>query len=246
MGQKVNPIGFRTGFIEKWKSCWFANSDNYGNLVSEDFKIRCYISKFFGRNNVHYVEIERNFGVIIIYLRCLNSGVIIGEKGEKINTITKNLEKMLNCVVQINVVREKKEFLTAKMVALDIESQVNQRIPYKKAIKHAIDNATRLHIPGIKIFISGRLGGAEIARKERFSSGKVPAHTLRADIDYNCGTIETIYGTLGLKVWLYKGEIYKKPAVLLSLKDNKNVAGEDNKGKLNGNFASKRNFRKNK
>ena len=244
MGQKVNPIGFRTGFIEKWKSCWFANSDSYGDLVSEDFKIRCYISKFFGKSNVHYVEIERNFGVIIIYLRCLNSGVIIGEKGEKINTVTKNLEKMLNCVVQINVVREKKEFLTAKMVALDIESQVNQRIPYKKAIKHAIDNATRLHIPGIKIFISGRLGGAEIARKERFSSGKVPAHTLRANIDYNCGTIETIYGTLGLKVWLYKGEVYKKPTVLLSLKDNKNAGGDENKSKLNGNFANKRNFKK--
>ena len=232
MGQKVNPIGFRTGFIEKWKSCWFANSDSYGDLVSEDFKIRCYISKFFGKSNVHYVEIERNFGVII------------GEKGEKINTVTKNLEKMLNCVVQINVVREKKEFLTAKMVALDIESQANQRIPYKKAIKHAIDNATRLHIPGIKIFISGRLGGAEIARKERFSSGKVPAHTLRANIDYNCGTIETIYGTLGLKVWLYKGEVYKKPTVLLSLKDNENVGGDANKSKLNGNFANKRNFKK--
>ena len=212
MGQKVNPIGFRTGFIEKWKSCWFASSDNYGNLVSEDFKIRCYISKFFGKNNVHYVEIERNFGVIIIYLRCLNSGVIIGEKGEKINTITKNLEKMLNCVVQINVVREKKEFLTAKMVALDIESQVNQRIPYKKAIKHAIDNVVRLHIPGVKIFISGRLGGAEMARSEGYREGQVPLATLRADVDYAVSEAHTTYGKLGIKVWIYKGELFEIPS----------------------------------
>ena len=243
MGQKVNPIGFRTGFIEKWKSCWFAGTDNYGDLIAEDFKVRCYINDFFGKDNVHYVEIERNYGVIIIYLRCLNSGVIIGEKGEKINAGTKNLEKMLKCVVQINVVKEKPDVLTAKMVTLDIESQVNQRIPYKKAIKHAIDNATRLHIPGIKIFISGRLGGAEIARKERFSSGKVPAHTLRANIDYNCGTIETIYGTLGIKVWLYKGEIYKRPSVLLTLKDEKQEGLNKNKGGIKF-VNNKRGFKK--
>ena len=231
MGQKVNPISFRTGITEKWKYCWFAKNNSYGDIVGTSTKIKDYINNYYKEKNITEIKLEFNFNVIIILIKCQNISLVIGEKCKKINALTANLEKIFKCQVQINAEKEDQKNLSASSLCVSIANQINARISYKKAIKQALSTASNLRYPGIKIIIKGRLGGAEIARREKFTSGKIPAHTLRANIDYSYCAIETIYGTLGLKVWIYKNEIYEKPKILLTTKENNTL----NNSKMNKN-----------
>ena len=238
MGQKVNPISFRTGITEQWKYCWFAKDDDtYGNMVGISAKIKSYINNFYKEKNITKIRIEFNFNIIIILIRCQNISLIIGEKGKKINLLTSNLEKIFKCQVQINAEKEDQKTLGASSLCVSLTNQINNRVLYKKAIKQALSTASNLRYPGIKIIIKGRLGGAEIARREKFTSGKIPAHTLRANIDYNCCAIETIYGTLGLKIWIYKNDVYEKPKILLTTKEN-NVFNNSNKMNKNNRYVT--------
>ena len=228
MGQKVNPISFRTGITEKWKCCWFANGDSYGEIVGISEKIKAYIRNFYKEKNITDIRIEFNFNVIIILIKCQNISLLIGEKGKKINSLTAALEKLYNYQVQINAVKEDQKDISASSLCVTITNQINSRISYKKAIRQALNTATNLRYLGIKVIIKGRLGGAEIARGEKFISGKIPAHTIMANIDYHCCSIET----LGLKIWVYKNETLEKPKILLTTKENNNVnSNKSNKNK---------------
>ena len=217
MGQKVNPIGYRTGITTEWNTCWFDRDGKYPELVLTSVKLRHFLTKFYPVKCIINIKIEHNFGVFIIYLTCQDIGSVIGEKGSKINEITEKLKEKCNCDVQIVVEKEKQNTVSASALALSVIHQMSQRYTYKKAIRSIISTAEAVKIPGIKVNISGRLGGAEIARAERVGFGRIPAHTLRANIDYACRDILTKYGVLGLKVWLYKGDMYELPESFLGV-----------------------------
>jgi small subunit ribosomal protein S3 len=210
MGQKVNPIGFRVGINRDWDSIWFAKKNKYGQFLIEDFKIREYIKKNIINSGVAQVIIERTSKKCIVSIHTSRPGFVIGKKGSDVDKIKKNLSKISSTEVSLNIKEIKKPELNSYLVAENITQQLVKRIAYRRTMKRAIQSALRLGAKGIKVCISGRLGGNEIARTEWLREGSVPLHTLRADVDYAESEALTTYGIIGVKVWIYKGELLKK------------------------------------
>ena len=210
MGQKVNPISLRLGINRGWDSIWFAKKKEYGKLLIEDYKIREHIKKNVVNSGVSQVIIERTSKKCIVSIYTSRPGFVIGKKGSDIEKIKKNLSKISSTEVSLNIKEVKKPELNSFLVAENIAQQLVKRISYRRAMKRAMQSALRLGAKGIKVSISGRLGGNEIARTEWLREGSVPAHTLRADIDYAESEALTTYGIIGVKVWIYKGEIFTK------------------------------------
>jgi small subunit ribosomal protein S3 len=210
MGQKVNPIGFRVGINRGWDSVWFAKKKEYGNYLIEDYRIRDHIKNNVSNSGVSKVQIERTSKKCIVTIYTSRPGFVIGKKGSDIEKIKKNLGKLSKQELSLNIKEVKKPELNSFLVADNIAQQLVKRIAYRRTMKRAIQSALRLGAKGIRVCISGRLGGNEIARSEWQREGSVPLHTLRADVDYAEAEALTTYGIIGIKVWIYKGEIFKK------------------------------------
>ena len=228
MGQKVNPIGLRLGINRGWDSVWFAKKKEYGKLLIEDYKIREHIKKNVVNSGVSQVIIERTSKKCIVSIYTSRPGFVIGKKGSDIEKIKKNLSKISSTEVSLNIKEVKKPELNSFLVAENIAQQLVKRISYRKAMKRAIQSALRLGAKGIRVCVAGRLAGNEIARTEWLREGSVPLHTFRADIDYAEAEALTTYGIIGVKVWIYKGEILSKNLNKNS-KDKKNVTTNKNK-----------------
>ncbi len=208
MGQKVNPIGMRLGINRTWDSRWFATRENYGNLLHEDFRIRDFLVKQIGKiASVSRIVIERPAKLARVTIHSARPGVIIGKKGADIEKLRAELGKMTAAEVNLNIVEIRKPDIDAKLVAASIADQLERRIGFRRAMKRAVQSALRSGALGIRINCGGRLGGAEIARMEWYREGRVPLHTLRADVDYGTATAFTTMGTCGVKVWIFRGEI---------------------------------------
>ena len=210
MGQKVNPIGLRVGINRGWDSIWFAKKREYGKLLMEDYKIRNYIKKNVVNSGVSQVIIERTAKKCIVSIYTSRPGFVIGKKGSDVEKIKKNLSKISSSDVSLNIKEIKKPELNAYLVAENIAQQLVKRIAYRRAMKRAIQSALRLGAKGIRVCLSGRLAGNEIARTEWLREGSIPLHTLRAEVDYAESKALTTYGMIGIKVWIYKGEIFSK------------------------------------
>jgi small subunit ribosomal protein S3 len=206
MGQKVNPIGLRVGINRTWDSRWFADGD-YAQLLHEDLRLKKYLHKRLSQAGVSRVVIERPAKKARVTIHSARPGVVIGKKGADIEKLRADLAKMTGSEVHLNIVEIRKPEIDAKLVAENIAQQLERRVAFRRAMKRAVQSAMRLGAQGIRITCSGRLGGAEIARTEWYREGRVPLHTLRADIDYGEATAKTTYGTCGVKVWVFKGEI---------------------------------------
>jgi small subunit ribosomal protein S3 len=206
VGQKVNPIGLRIGIIRDWQSRWYAEKD-YATLLHEDIKIRDYLYKRLSDAAVSNIEIERAANRVNITIHTAKPGMVIGKGGQEVEALRKELNEMTGKKVHINIMEIKKADLDAKLVAENIARQLENRVSFRRAQKQAIQRAMRAGAKGIKTMVSGRLGGADIARSEHYSEGTVPLHTLRADIDYAVAEAQTTYGKLGVKVWIYRGEV---------------------------------------
>ena len=213
MGQKVNPIGLRLGTNRTWDSRWFANTGEYGQLLHEDIKIRKYLEKELKQAAISKVVIERPHKKCRVTIHAARPGLIIGKKGADIEKLRKKLMEMTKSETHLNIVEVRKPEIDATLVAQSIAQQLERRIAFRRAMKRAVQSAMRLGAEGIRINCSGRLGGAEIARMEWYREGRVPLHTLRADIDFARATANTAYGTCGVKVWMFHGEHLDKPAV---------------------------------
>ncbi|MDA0369483.1 MAG: 30S ribosomal protein S3 [Proteobacteria bacterium] len=207
MGQKVNPIGLRLGINRTWDSRWYANDRDYGNLLHEDLQIRKFITKRLAQAGVSKVIIERPAKKARITIHTARPGVVIGKKGADIERLRLEIAKMTKSELHLNIVEIRKPEIDAKLVADNIAQQLERRVAFRRAMKRAVQSAMRLGALGIRINCGGRLGGAEIARTEWYREGRVPLHTLRADIDYGEATALTAYGTCGVKVWIFSGEI---------------------------------------
>ena len=207
MGQKVNPIGLRLGINRTWDSRWFADKDEYADLLHEDIRIRDHILKSRGQAGISKVVIERPHKKCRIAVHTARPGILIGKKGADIERLRKELSDMTESDVHLNIIEVRKPEIDATLVAEGIAQQLERRVAFRRAMKRAVQNAMRLGAQGIRINCAGRLGGAEIARTEWYREGRVPLHTLRADVDYGEATAKTTYGTCGVKVWVFKGEI---------------------------------------
>ena len=207
MGQKVNPIGLRLGINRTWDSRWFANDQNYAGLLHEDLKLRAYLHDRLSQAGVSRIVIERPAKKARITIHTARPGVVIGKKGADIEKLRQDVAKMTRADVHLNIVEIRKPEIDAKLVAENIAQQLMRRVAFRRAMKRAVQSAMRLGAEGIRINCGGRLGGAEIARMEWYREGRVPLHTLRADVDYGTATARTTYGTCGVKVWVFKGEI---------------------------------------
>ena len=228
MGQKVNPIGLRLGINRGWDSVWFSKKKDFGKFLIEDFKIREYVKKNVQNSGVSQVLIERTSKVCIISIYTSRPGFVIGKKGSDIDKIKKNLSKIASTEVSLNIKEVKRPALNAYLVAENIAQQLVKRIAFRKTMKRAIQSALRLGAKGIRVCLSGRLAGNEIARTEWTREGSVPLHTFRADVDYAEAEALTTYGIIGVKVWIYKGEVFSKKSVINN-KDNKNATTNKNK-----------------
>ena len=220
MGQKVNPIGLRLGITRGWDSIWFAKKKEYGKLLIEDYKIREFIKKNIVNSGISQVIIERTSKKCIISIYTSRPGFVIGKKGSDIGKIKKNLSKISSGEVSLNIKEVKKPELNSYLVAENIAQQLVKRIAYRRAMKRAMQSALRLGAKGIRVCIAGRLGGNEIARTEWLREGSVPLHTFRADVDYAEAEALTTYGIIGIKVWIYKGEVFSKEKNKLNNKEN--------------------------
>ena len=206
MGQKVNPHGLRVGVIKNWSSRWFARDDQFGDLLVEDYKLRKMLkTKLYGAG-VESIEIERDAQRVRIFISCAKPGIVIGKSGSEIEKLKVECQKFLGKPVIINIVEVKKPDLSAQLVAENIALQLEKRISFRRAVKQAIG---KLGAKGIKAQVSGRLGGAEIARSEHYHEGTIPLQTIRADIDYGFAEANTTYGKIGVKIWIYSGEVLK-------------------------------------
>ncbi|WP_318311945.1 30S ribosomal protein S3 [Flagellimonas crocea] len=230
MGQKTNPIGNRLGIIRGWESNWYGGND-YGDKLAEDDKIRRYISARLAKASVSRVIIERTLKLITITITTARPGIIIGKGGQEVDKLKEELKKITNKEVQINIHEIKRPELDANLVAASVARQIESRISYRRAIKMAIAAAMRMNAEGIKIQISGRLNGAEMARSESYKEGRIPLSTFRADVDYALHEAHTTYGRLGVKVWIMKGEVYGKRELspLVGLSNSQGKGGKDNK-----------------
>ena len=213
MGQKTNPIGLRLGIIRGWDSNWYDGKDFSAKLVEDD-KIRKYLNARLGKAGISKIAIERSLKYVTITIFTARPGMIIGKGGEEVDKLKKELVKLTGKEVQININEIKRPELDAFIVASSIAKQIEGRVSYRRAIKTASAGTMRIGAEGIKILISGRVGGTEIARSESYKEGRIPLHTLRADIDYSLVEAHTSYGRLGIKVWICKGEIYGKPELV--------------------------------
>ena len=207
MGQKVNPHGLRVGVIKDWDSRWYAREDKVGDLVVEDYNIRKYLKNKLYAAGVAKIEIERSNGKVKINLWCSRPGVVIGKAGAEIENLRKEMEAKLGKSVNLNIVEVRSPDLNAQLVAENIAQQLEKRISFRRAMKKAMQQATRLGAKGIKVTCGGRLGGAEIARSESYHEGTIPLQTIRADIEYGFAEAATTFGRIGVKVWIYKGEV---------------------------------------
>jgi small subunit ribosomal protein S3 len=231
MGQKTNPIGIRLGIIRGWDSNWYGGND-YGDKIAEDYKIRKYIHARLAKASVSNVIIERTLKLITVTITTARPGIIIGKAGQEVDKLKEELKKITAKEIQINIFEIKRPELDARLVGASVARQIEGRISYRRAIKMAISAAMRMNSEGIKIQISGRLNGAEMARAETYKDGRIPLSTFRADIDYALVEAHTTYGRLGIKVWIMKGEVYGKrelsPLVGMSKKTNTPGAAKNN------------------
>jgi len=209
MGQKTNPIGLRLGIIKSWESRWFSEK-NYSELLQEDINLRRFLMKRLSSAGISKIVIERPAKLANITLHTSRPGVIIGKKGSDIEKLKKAVNKMVSGDVNINIVEIKKPELDSQLVADNIAQQLEKRVAFRRAMKRAVQSAMRLGAEGIRVNCSGRLGGAEIARTEWYREGRVPLHTLRADVDYGVSRANTTYGICGIKVWIFKGEKFER------------------------------------
>ncbi len=213
MGQKSNPIGLRLGIIKGWNSYWYGGKDFSAKLV-EDGKIRDYLNARLSKAGVSKIMIERTLKLVTITIFTARPGIIIGKGGSEVDKLKEELKKLTNKEVQINISEIKRPELDAQIVATTIARQIEGRVSFRRAIKTSIASTMRLGADGIKVLISGRVGGAEMARSEMYKEGRIPLQTLRADIDYSLVEAHTTYGRIGIKVWIFKGEIYGKPELV--------------------------------
>ena len=207
MGQKVNPHGLRVGVIKDWDSRWYARNEKVGDLLVEDKKIRDYLKKTLYSAGIPKIEIERDTAKVRVYLHCARPGVVIGKGGEEINKIQASLTAMVGKPVDLKIIEVRNADMDAQLVAENIAQQLEKRIGFRRAMKNAMGRAMRAGARGIKTCCSGRLGGAEIARTEHYHDGTIPLQTIRADIEYGFAEAATTYGRIGVKVWIYKGEV---------------------------------------
>ncbi len=207
MGQKVNPHGLRVGVIKDWDSRWYASNEKVGDLLVEDKKIRDYLKKSLYSAGIPKIEIERSNDVVTIYLHCARPGIVIGKGGAEVEKIRQNVEKLIGKTVKLSIVEVRSPDMDAQLVAENIAQQLEKRISFRRAMKNAMGRAMRAGAKGIKTCCSGRLGGAEIARVEHYHDGTIPLQTIRADIDYGFAEAATTFGRIGVKVWIYKGEV---------------------------------------
>ncbi len=208
MGQKVHPTGIRLGYIKDWTSRWYANSKDYAAYLHKDLKVREFLKKRLGHASVSRIQINRPANNAHITIHTARPGLVIGKKGEDIDVLRKEVSTMMGIPVQISVEEIRKPELDAQLVAEGVAQQLEKRIMFRRAMKRAVTNTLRLGAEGIKINVSGRLNGAEIARSEWYREGRVPLHTFRADIDYGFAEAKTTYGVIGVKVWIFKGEVF--------------------------------------
>lgn len=212
MGQKVNPVGFRLGIVKTWESRWYSGK-NYADYILEDYNIRAFLKKRLYHAGISKVEIERSSKRVRLRVFTSRPGIVIGKKGAEIALLKKDLEKIVAHEVVIDIQEVRKPELDAQLVAENIALQIERRVAFRRAMKRGISSAMRFGAEGIKIICSGRLGGAEMARTEQYREGRIPLHTLRADIDYGFVAARTTYGIIGIKVFIFKGEILKKDKV---------------------------------
>jgi small subunit ribosomal protein S3 len=239
MGQKVNPIANRLGIIKGWDSNWFGGN-NYGDKLVEDFKIREYLNARLAKASISKIIIERTLKLITITVHTSRPGIIIGKGGQEVDKLKEELKKITNKEVQINIFEIKRPELDAKIVAVNIARQIEGKIAYRRATKMAIASTMRMGAQGIKIQVSGRLNGAEMARSEMYKDGRTPLHTLRADIDYALAEALTKTGLLGVKVWICKGEIYGKRDLSPNVGQKPGNTGRPNEGGPKGGGFKKR------
>ena len=245
MGQKVNPHGLRVGVIKDWDSRWFANDSTFGDTLVSDYKIRKYLKEKLKVAGVPKIEIERTTANVKVIIHCAKPGVVIGRGGAEIEKLRVSLEKMTGKSVSVNVAEVKTPDMNAQLVAESIAEQLEKRVAFRRAMKQAIGRTMRLGAKGIKITLSGRLGGAEIARSEHYHEGTIPLQTIRADIEYGFWEANTTYGKIGVKVWIYKGEVLSGRAganvqteAPAERRDRRNDRRGDRRGNRNGNGRS--------
>lgn len=212
MGQKVNPHGLRVGVIKDWDSRWFVKDNEFGDTIVSDYNLRKYLKKTLYAAGVPEIEIERDASRVRINLHCAKPGIVIGKGGSEIEKLRQTCEKMLGKPTLINIVEIRNPDINAQLVAENIAAQLEKRISFRRAMKQCIARAMKLGAKGIKTQVSGRLGGAEIARTEQYHEGTIPLQTLRADIDYGFAEAHTTYGRIGVKTWIYRGEVLGAPA----------------------------------
>jgi small subunit ribosomal protein S3 len=212
LGQKVNPIGLRLGIVKTWESRWYADK-NYADYILEDYKIRRFIKKKLYHAGVSRIEIERSSKRIRLRIFTSRPGIVIGKKGSEISLLKQDIEKMVTHEVLIYIQEIRKPEIDAQLVAENIALQIERRVAFRRAMKRGVSSAMRFGAQGVKVICGGRLGGAEMARREWYREGRVPLHTLRADIDYGFTEARTTYGAIGVKVFVFKGEILKKDKV---------------------------------
>ena len=240
MGQKVNPHGLRVGVIKNWDSRWFVSDKSFGDTIVSDYKIREYVKNKLQGAGVPRIEIERDSARVRVFIQCAKPGVVIGFHGAEIEKLRAELEAMVGRPVVVNVIEVKNPDVNAQLVAESIAAQLEKRVSFRRAMKLAIGRTMRLGAKGIKVSCSGRLGGAEIARSEHYHEGTIPLQTLRADIDYGFWEANTTYGKIGVKVWIYKGEVLNEVnrASANASNDKKRPANRDNR---NGERRGRRN-----
>jgi len=226
MGQKINPIGFRLAVTKNWSSKWFANSKDFPMLLQNDIKVRAFLNKKLVNAAVSRIVIERPAKNAKITIYTARPGIVIGKKGEDIEVLRSSLQGLMGIPVQLNIEEVRKPEIDATLIAQSIAQQLEKRVMFRRAMKRAMQNAMRLGAQGIKIMSSGRLNGIEIARSEWYREGRVPLHTLRADIDYGTARAQTTYGIIGIKVWIFKGEIFEDTSKEIKAKQDDSIVPE--------------------
>ena len=227
MGQKINPIGYRLGVTKNWSSKWYANSKNFSVFLQNDIKVREFLNKKLANAAVSKIVIERPAKNAKITIFSARPGIVIGKKGEDIETLRSSLQNLMGIPVQLNIEEIRKPEVDASLIAQSIAQQLEKRVMFRRAMKRAMQNAMRLGAQGIKIMSSGRLNGIEIARSEWYREGRVPLHTLRADIDYGVARAQTTYGIIGIKVWIFKGERFEEPTNIIKNNTEQNEEIKD-------------------
>ncbi len=226
MGHKVHPTGFRLGITEEWRSMWYADSASFGDYLNTDLRVRNFLKEKLAHASVSKIKIERPAKNALVTIHTARPGVVIGKKGEDIERLRAEVARIMGVPVHINIEEIRKPELDAQLVAEGVAQQLEKRIMFRRAMKRAVGNAMRLGAQGIKINVAGRLNGAEIARSEWYREGRVPLHTLRADIDYGFAEAHTTYGVIGIKVWVFKGEVIASDATVAEPKGGERAAAK--------------------